>query len=230
MPTATPSSAAADSLFHVKHSDLEPEPAEAAALFGDRANLARDFTQHLAELGEELGLIGPLERSRLWSRHIINCALVAPYLRAGGRVADVGSGAGLPGLVLAIARPDVELVLIEPMERRCDWLLSETGRLGLANVTVLRARAEEAVDAGPFDQVTARAVKALRQLIPMTRPLLDAGGEMLFLKGSRIDDEIAESLKQRRAARLSEPEVLVLGEGVVPIPTRLFRATVVEAS
>lgn len=214
----------------MKHSDVEPEPAVASGLFGPRIDVARSFAHRLAEVGEELGLIGPVERERLWSRHILNCALVAPFLREGARVADVGSGAGLPGLVLAIARPDVELILIEPMERRTEWLRDEAQRLGLRNVTVLRARAEEAVDAGPFDQVTARAVKALRQLVPMTRPLLSAGGEMLFLKGARVESEIAESVKQRRAARLSDPEVLILGEGVVPEPTRLFRATVVEAS
>lgn len=214
----------------MKHSDVEPEPAVASGLFGARIDVARSFAHRLAEVGEELGLIGPVERERLWSRHILNCALVAPFLREGARVADVGSGAGLPGLVLAIARPDVELILIEPMVRRTEWLRDEAQRLGLRNVTVLRARAEEAVDAGPFDQVTARAVKALRQLVPMTRPLLSAGGEMLFLKGARVESEIAESVKQRRAARLSDPEVLILGEGVVPEPTRLFRATVVEAS
>ena len=214
----------------MKHSDVEPEPTVASGLFGARIDVARSFAHRLAEVGEELGLIGPVERERLWSRHILNCALVAPFLREGARVADVGSGAGLPGLVLAIARPDVELILIEPMERRTEWLRDEAQRLGLRNVTVLRARAEEAVDAGPFDQVTARAVKALRQLVPMTRPLLSAGGEMLFLKGARVESEIAESVKQRRAARLSDPEVLILGEGVVPEPTRLFRATVVEAS
>ncbi|MGY6499210.1 MAG: 16S rRNA (guanine(527)-N(7))-methyltransferase RsmG [Microcella sp.] len=214
----------------MKHSDVEPEPAAAAQVLGAQLETARDFAARLAEVGEELGLIGPVERTRLWSRHILNCALVAPYLRSGARVADVGSGAGLPGLVLAIARPDVELVLIEPMERRTAWLLDESRRLELGNVTVLRARAEEAIEAGPFDQVTARAVKALRQLIPMTRPLLEAGGEMLFLKGSRVEAEIEDSFKQRRAARLGEPEVLILGEGVVPEPTRLFRATVVEAS
>lgn len=214
----------------MKHSDVEPEPTVASGLFGARIDGARSFAHRLAEVGEELGLIGPIERERLWSRHILNCALVAPFLREGARVADVGSGAGLPGLVLAIARPDVELILIEPMERRTEWLRDEAQRLGLRNVTVLRARAEEAVDAGPFNQVTARAVKALRQLVPMTRPLLSAGGEMLFLKGARVESEIAESVKQRRAARLSDPEVLILGEGLVPEPTRLFRATVVEAS
>lgn len=132
--------------------------------------------------------------------------------------------------MLAIARPDVEVTLIEPMERRTDWLLAESSRLALRNVTVLRARAEDAIASGPYDQVTARAVKALRQLIPMTRPLLDEGGEMLFLKGERVDQEITDSLKQRRAARLSEPTVEVLTADGVPVPTRLFRATVVGAS
>lgn len=209
---------------------LDDEPAIVAELFGENHERARSFTHELATRGELLGLIGPLEAPRLWSRHIVNCALVAPFLRSGGRLADIGSGAGLPGLVLAIARPDVEVTLIEPMERRTDWLLAESSRLALRNVTVLRARAEDAIESGPYDQVTARAVKALRQLIPMTRPLLDEGGEMLFLKGERVDQEIADSLKQRRAARLSEPTVEVLTADGVPVPTRLFRATVVGAS
>ncbi len=118
---------------------LEQEPAAAVTLFGDRIELARSFTGELARRGEELGLIGPLELPRLWTRHILNSALLAPLLQANGRVADVGSGAGLPGLVLAIARPDVSFTLIEPMERRCDWLNAEADRLGLENVTVLRA-------------------------------------------------------------------------------------------
>lgn len=214
----------------MKHPDLEPEPDGAALLFGDSLDSAREFVGHLAEFGEELGLIGPLERSRLWSRHVLNSAVVARYLHEGGRVADVGSGAGLPGLVLAIARPDVELILIEPMERRTDWLLAETGRLGLRNVTVLRARAEEAVDSGPYTQVTARAVKALKQLIPMTRPLLDVGGEMLFLKGARVEEEVSAATKQIRAARLGSVETIELGAGLVPVVTRLFRATVEPAS
>ncbi len=109
--------------------ELEVEPAAAAALFGDRLELARSFTNELARRGEELGLIGPLELPRLWTRHILNSALLAPLLEARGRVADVGSGAGLPGLVLAIARPDVHFTLIEPMERRVDWLNAEVERL-----------------------------------------------------------------------------------------------------
>jgi 16S rRNA (guanine527-N7)-methyltransferase len=204
--------------------DLEAEPEVAAALFGDRIDVARAYTADLARRGEELGLIGPLELPRLWSRHIINCVLVAPLLKT-GRTGDVGSGAGLPGLVLAIARPDVHLVLIEPMERRVDWLLSESAELGLENVTVVRARAEEA-EQESLDQVTARAVTALSKLIPVTAPLLRPGGEMVFMKGSRVEEEIAAAQKVIRRFRLSTPEVLVLGEGVAPESTRVFRATV----
>ncbi len=209
---------------------VEIEPAGAAQVFGDRIALARRFTADLAQYGELLGLIGPLELPRLWSRHVLNSAVVAPYLREDAQVADVGSGAGLPGLVLAIARPDARLVLIEPMERRCDWLRSEADRLGLDNVEVVRARAEDAVDSGPFDQVTARAVSALRTLIPITAPLVRRGGGLLLLKGARVDDEITAASKQISKYRLRDPEVLVLGEGVVPEVTRLFRATVDAAS
>ena len=211
--------------FHVKHPDLEMEPAAAAALFGDRVELARQYTDDLANRGEELGLIGPLELPRLWSRHIINCALVAPLLRP-GRVGDIGSGAGLPGLVLAIARPDAELILIEPMERRVEWLQSEADSLGLSNVTVVRARAEEVRLDKPLDQVTARAVTALVKLIPLTAPLLKYGGEMLFMKGERVTAEIEAAQKAIRKAHLIHSEVLVLGEGVTPEVTRVFRATV----
>lgn len=204
---------------------IEAEPAVAAALFGSRIDVAREFAQELGSRGEELGLIGPLEAPRLWSRHILNSVLVAPLLRP-GRVGDVGSGAGLPGVVLAIARPDVEFILIEPMERRVEWLRSETMRLGLTNVHVERARAEEAPFIEQLDQVTARAVSALATLIPMAAPLAKRGGELLFLKGERVDAEVVKAAKQIRSARLSRVEVLLLGEGIVPEVTRVFRATV----
>jgi 16S rRNA (guanine527-N7)-methyltransferase len=204
---------------------LEPEPPIAADLFGDRIDIARQYTGDLARRGEELGLIGPLELPRLWSRHIINCVLVAPLLNP-GITGDVGSGAGLPGLVLAIARPDVQLVLIEPMERRADWLKSEAADLGLENVTVLRARAEDLRLDTPLDQVTARAVTALSKLIPATRHLLRRGGEMVFMKGSRVTEEIEAARASIRKARLTDVEVLVLGEGIAPEVTRVFRATV----
>ena len=204
---------------------IEAEPAQAAALFGDRIELARAYTADLARRGEELGLIGPLELPRLWSRHILNSVLVAPLLSP-GVVGDIGSGAGLPGIVLAIARPDVSFVLIEPMERRVDWLTRESADLGLDNVRVIRARAEETKLDWPLDQVTARAVSALTTLIPLAAPLVKAGGEMIFMKGARVDDEVAAAAKAIRKARLTNVEVLVLGEGVVPEVTRVFRATV----
>jgi 16S rRNA (guanine527-N7)-methyltransferase len=204
---------------------VETEPAITADVFGPHLELARRYTADLARRGEELGLIGPLELPRLWTRHILNCALIAPLLRP-GTVGDVGSGAGLPGLVLAIARPDVDFVLIEPMERRVDWLLAESAELGLSNVTVLRARAEDARLAEPLNQVTARAVTALSKLIPATAPLVAHGGQMLFYKGARVADEVAAAAKQIRKARLSGVEVLLMGEGIVPEVTRVFRATV----
>jgi 16S rRNA (guanine527-N7)-methyltransferase len=204
---------------------VEAEPAITAEVFGPQLELARRYTADLARRGEELGLIGPLELPRLWTRHILNCALISPLLRP-GIVGDVGSGAGLPGLVLAIARPDVDFVLIEPMERRVDWLLAESTELGLSNVSVLRARAEDARIAEPLNQVTARAVTALSKLIPATAHLVAHGGEMLFYKGARVADEVAAAAKQIRKARLSGVEVLMMGEGIVPEVTRVFRATV----
>jgi 16S rRNA (guanine527-N7)-methyltransferase len=206
--------------------ELEVEPAAAATLFGDRLDLARSFTDELARRGEELGLIGPLELPRLWTRHILNSGLLAPLLEAQGRVADVGSGAGLPGLVLAIARPDVQFTLIEPMERRCDWLNAEVDRLGLDNVTVIRARAEDVADDIVVDQVTARAVSALSKLIPLTVPLVRSGGQLILMKGARVDDEIEKARKVILRKRLSDVEVLELGVGVVEETTRVFRATV----
>lgn len=206
-------------------STLELEPVIAAELFGERIELARQYTGDLARRGEELGLIGPLEPARLWSRHILNCVLLAPLLRP-GVVGDIGSGAGLPGIVVAIARPDVQFVLIEPMERRVDWLLAESAGLKLDNVTVVRARAEDARLASPLDQVTARAVTALSKLIPAAVPLVKSGGELVFLKGERVSEEVAAAAKQIRKARLSNVEVIELGTGVVPEVTRVFRATV----
>ena len=204
---------------------VETEPSAAVDLFGDRIDLARRFTAALAQHGEERGLIGPLELPRLWTRHVLNSALLAPLLRP-GRVADIGSGAGLPGLVLAIARPDVTLVLVEPMERRVEWLREQASALALDNVEIVRARAEEIPYGDPFEQVTARAVSALSKLIPMTARLVRQGGELVFLKGASVEKEIEAAAKAIRKADLHEIEVLELGTGFLPEVTRVFRATV----
>ncbi|OZD43186.1 16S rRNA (guanine(527)-N(7))-methyltransferase RsmG [Rhodococcus sp. 06-1477-1B] len=203
---------------------LETEPSAATSLFGDTIEKARRFTANLAAHGEERGLIGPLEVPRLWTRHILNSAIAAPYF--GGRAVDVGSGAGLPGLVLAIARPDVEWTLIEPMERRTAWLSEQVADLELDNVTVERMRGEEWTAGRVFDVATARAVSALRTLLPVTAPLVRTGGRLVFLKGANVGAEVEAAAKQVRKYGLTDVAVEVVGEGVLDEPTRVFLATV----
>jgi 16S rRNA (guanine527-N7)-methyltransferase len=204
---------------------IESEPAVASTLFGEQLELARTFTANLVAEGEERGLIGPLELPRIWTRHILNCAIVAPLLRP-GVVGDVGSGAGLPGLVLAIARPDVEFLLIEPMERRVAWLNEQVAELGLPNVIVRRDRAEDVRLAEALDQVTARAVSAFRKLIPLTAPLLRDGGELVLMKGAGAPAEVEAATKEMRKYSVHDAEVLTLGEGVLDDVTRVIRARV----
>ncbi|MCV0336206.1 MULTISPECIES: 16S rRNA (guanine(527)-N(7))-methyltransferase RsmG [Microbacterium] len=205
-------------------SELEQEPSVASDLFGDRIDVARSFTSALAREGEERGLIGPLELPRLWTRHILNSVIAAPLFH--GSVADIGSGAGLPGLVLAIARPDVQWTLVEPMERRVTWLNEQVDGLELSNVTVLRSRAEDVRPAEGFDVVTARAVSALRTLVPLTAPLVRDGGELALLKGMNAPNEIEAAQKQIKKFRLTDVRVEVLGEGILPETTRVVRARV----
>lgn len=217
----------------MKHSDIEVEPHEAAALCGQGIERVRQFTQSLGQLGEERGLIGPDEPQRLWSRHILNCALLAPELgvASGGGfarllVADVGSGAGLPGMVLAMIRPDCDFVLIEPLERRTKWLHEQIEELQLTNVVVFNGRAEDYPSQHTFDVVTARAVKALKGLIPIVAPLAKPGGRIILLKGQRIDTEIEESQAVMSKFHLVDVRAETLGLGKVAEPTRLFAATV----
>lgn len=232
--TGTPSSAVADVSRETARAGseeptrpvttVESEPAVAARIFGSRIDLARKFTQALAEHGEERGLIGPLEPPRLWTRHVLNSAVVAPLFS--GRVGDVGSGAGLPGLVLAIARPDVEWVLIEPMERRVAWLSEQVAELGLDNVEIVRARAEDWRRGPILDAVTARAVSALRTLVPLTAPLVRDGGELILLKGASASLEIESAEKVLRKYRVTDVRLEVIGEDLLAEPTRVVRATV----
>lgn len=201
---------------------VEPEPSVAAALFGDRIDLARRFTAALVAEGELRGLIGPLELPRIWTRHTLNSAVAAPLFY--GSVADVGSGAGLPGLVLAISRPDVQWTLIEPMDRRVTWLNEQVDELGLDNVTVMRARAE---DVGlEFDVVTARAVSAMRTLVPITAPLVKDGGELILLKGHNVPAEIESAQKVLKKHKVTDVSVHVLGEDLLAETTRVVRARV----
>lgn len=216
----------------MKHSEIEPEPSVAEALCGVGIDLVRQFASDLGRRGEELGLIGPDEPRRLWTRHILNCALLAPELPTiaapGSRLslADVGSGAGLPGLVIAMIRPDIDVTLIEPLERRTRWLHEQVETLALDNVTVFTGRAEDFPTARSFDVVTARAVKALKGLVPMLAPLVTPGGSLALLKGQRIDEEIAEARAVFERHGVTHIESRVLGEGIVEEPTRLFTAIV----
>lgn len=171
------------------------------AYFGPRYDAVAAFADLLAEHGVERGLIGPRELPRLWERHILNSAAVAQFLPA-GTVADVGSGAGLPGVVLAAMQPEREFVLIEPMERRTAWLTEACESVGLDNVTVLRGRAEEVAASVSAQAVTARAVAAVAKLVKWCAPLLAEGGEMVFLKGRSAAEEVEASKYALRKARL----------------------------
>lgn len=204
--------------------EVEPRPAVAEQIFGDRVHLAQAYANALANDGETLGLLGPLEYPRLWTRHVINSALIAPLLS--GSVGDVGSGAGLPGIPLAIARPDVQFALIEPMERRHTWLTEQVEALGLDNVAPLRARAEDVADTHAFDQVTARAVAALSKLIPITAPLVRYEGELVLLKGRSAEAEIQKAAKQIRRFQLEDIRVEEVGIDLETESTRVVRATV----
>jgi 16S rRNA (guanine527-N7)-methyltransferase len=206
----------------VKH--FEAEPAAAVAIFGDQIDQARSFAQTLANDSDELGLLGPRELDKLWSRHILNSAVVAELVRPGDKVADVGSGAGLPGIPMAIARPDADFVLIEPMERRSSWMLEVVEDLGLKNVRILRSRAEDVTEQD-FDIVTARAVAALDKLLKMCVPLLKPGGALIALKGSKAAEEIANSKKLEKKLGISSFEILVCGEKFLPEPTSVVKTT-----
>jgi 16S rRNA (guanine527-N7)-methyltransferase len=180
-------------MFHVKHAAPNaPDPA--AQVFGARLDLAREYADLLTGPGVERGLLGPREVKRIWDRHILNCAAVAELIEPGARVVDVGSGAGLPGIPLAIARPDLVVTLVEPMLRRTDFLTEVVATLGLT-ATVVRGRAEDsAVRAvvSDADAVVSRAVADLEKLARWSLPLLRAGGRMLALKGERAEAEVAE--------------------------------------
>jgi 16S rRNA (guanine527-N7)-methyltransferase len=189
-----------------------PDPAVLAALVPEerRALLGR-YAALLASEGVLRGLIGPREVPRLWDRHLVNCALLAPLLPADASVADLGSGAGLPGLVLAIVRPDVRVSLVEPMARRTAFLEEAVERLGLDRVAVVRGRAEDWTRPDRFDVVTARALAPLPQLLRWGLPLVRPGGALLAMKGSSATEEVtAAGPELRRAAATAEvlhPEV-----------------------
>lgn len=188
--------------------DENYERAELSEYFGDAFPAVDRFAHELSVQGELRGLIGPREIGRIWDRHILNSAAVVQYLPQTGTIVDIGSGAGLPGLVIAAMRPEAEVILIEPMERRCTWLNEMTETLGLTNVEVKRGRAEEFHDAFEADVVTARAVAALDKLARWSLPLLRHGGELIILKGRNVEAEIEPARKVLKKFKMSPPEIL----------------------
>lgn len=205
---------------------LEVEPPAALAVFGSAQDVARRYVHALATDGVVRGLIGPREIGRLWSRHVLNCAVVSELVPAGARVVDIGSGAGLPGIPLAIARPDCRFDLVEPMQRRSQFLTEVTAELGLANCRVVRTRAEQAVaDCGGADVVTARAVAPLGMLADWAAPLLRTGGLFLALKGSSADEEVRRDRPSVTAVGIVDLAVLQVGAGVLDPATTVIRGS-----
>ena len=199
------------------------EQKAAQHIFGDRLPLAERYVEHLATSGIERGLIGPREVPRLWDRHVLNCAIMSELMPEGATVADVGSGAGLPGLTLALARPDLRINLIEPLERRTIWLNEVIEDLELTNVEVLRARSEQLFDEVSVDIVTARAVSALKNLIGMCMPLANSTGELLALKGRSAAEEIEAAAKVLKKYKCAEPEILTVGADILNEPSTVVR-------
>ncbi|WP_245627323.1 16S rRNA (guanine(527)-N(7))-methyltransferase RsmG [Kribbia dieselivorans] len=201
-------------------------PGSAVAVFGDRLGIAERFTAILADTGVSHGLIGPREVPRLWDRHVLNCAVVAPALPDGVRLIDVGSGAGLPGVALAIARADLEVHLIEPMLRRTQWLSSTVEELGLGNVTVHRGRAEEFHGSLTASWVTARAVARIDKLARWCFPLLEPHGTLIALKGRSAESELDEERATLTGLGMESGRVRQWGAGIVDEPTWTMELTV----
>lgn len=211
--------------FAAEPGELKP-PASAATIFGDRLDLARRYCAALATAGVERGLIGPREVPRLWDRHILNCAVLGELIAEGASVVDIGSGAGLPGIPLAIARPDLRITLVEPLLRRTIFLSEFIESVGL-DVTVVRGRAEQSgvmKEAGGADVVTSRAVAPLGKLAQWSLPLLRDHGHMLALKGASAVEELERDGDALARAGARHAIVLECGAGLVSSPTMVISA------
>ncbi|MGW5359351.1 16S rRNA (guanine(527)-N(7))-methyltransferase RsmG [Actinopolymorpha pittospori] len=196
-------------------------PPAAELVFEDRLPVIRRYADLLAGPGTQRGLLGPREVERIWDRHLLNCGVLAPAIAARSTVCDVGSGAGLPGIVVAIARPDLRLTLLEPLLRRAEFLSETVDVLELSNVEVVRSRAED--HSGAYDVVTARAVAPLSRLARVALGLCRPGGSVLAMKGERAAAELDEARPELAKLGVVESAIERLGEGLVPIPTTVVR-------
>jgi 16S rRNA (guanine527-N7)-methyltransferase len=190
-------------------------------VFGEQLDDVERYATLLAGVGVERGLLGPREVGRLWDRHLLNCGVLAPLVPAGASLCDVGTGAGLPGLVIAITRPDVAVTLLDPQLRRADFLLEVVEELGVANATVVRARAED--HEGRYDVVTARAVAPLGRLARVAMGLCRPGGSLWAVKGERAEEELGEAASELPRWGVARWSVERVGEGVVSPPTTIVR-------
>ncbi|MYS60049.1 MULTISPECIES: 16S rRNA (guanine(527)-N(7))-methyltransferase RsmG [Streptomycetaceae] len=210
--------------------ELPPAPEEARAVFGERFADAVRYAELLADAGVRRGLIGPREVPRLWARHLLNCAVLSDVVPKGVSVCDVGSGAGLPGIPLALARPDLRITLLEPLLRRTTFLQEVVDLLGLENVTVVRGRAEEMIGhLQPVDVVTARAVAPLDRLAGWGLPLLRPHGEMLALKGDTAEEELTHARAALDRLGAVDTSVVQAGVGLVDPPSTVVRVLVGES-
>ncbi|HQR26810.1 MAG TPA: 16S rRNA (guanine(527)-N(7))-methyltransferase RsmG [Nocardioides sp.] len=210
--------------------DVSRETPEAARLFfpGERLALAERYAGLLAGDGVVRGLIGPREGARLWSRHLLNCAALAELIPPEATVCDVGSGAGLPGVVLAVARADLQVTLVEPMLRRTSFLEEVVASLGLGNVVVVRGRAESLHGSGRFDVVTSRAVAPLPRLLEWSMPLVAPDGVLLAMKGSTAAAEILDAAPVLEAWHCAPAEVLTVAADIPEAATTVVRVAWAE--
>lgn len=211
-------------MFHVKQPAWADVETVAHAVFGDRYPLVVRYAAMLAGSGVDRGLIGPREADRLWERHLLNSAVVGELLPPGYRVLDLGSGAGLPGIPLALARPDLTIVLLEPMQRRVEWLREVIAALGL-DILVHRGRAEDPrvrAELGGNDVVIARAVAPLARLAQWSLPLVPPGGRLLAVKGVSAEQEVARDAAAVRAAGGAAVEIVHCGATMVRPPTTVI--------
>jgi 16S rRNA (guanine527-N7)-methyltransferase len=211
--------------------ELPPSPPVTAQnVFGERLADAVRYTELLADIGVQRGLIGPREVPRLWERQLLNFAVLSEIVPRGVTVCDVGSGAGLPGIPLALVRPDLRITLLEPLLRRTNFLQEVVELLGLHHVTVLRGRAEEVLGTfSPVHGVTARAVAPLDRLAGWGIPLLRPYGEMLAIKGDAAEQELKAARAALGKLGVVKSSVLRVGAGVVDPMSTVVRAEAGES-